>query len=632
MKETNLTPVPTEAADLTSSTRDMLMPRNFVDILIQRAHEKARETLYVYLDGPQLQEKAISYAEVELRARAIATRLQSMGLRGERVLLIYQCDLDYILGFFGCLFAGAIAVPVYPPASNKHFARMNSIVEDCQARHALSTASLIEKIEALPDDVRGPWDIKMIASDKIDTAEASGWTRPSLKPDELAFLQYTSGSTGNPKGVMVSHDNLVSNCIMSRDGYGLSDKDIILSWLPLYHDLGLIGGVLQPLFLGIKCYLMNPMTIVRPHRWLEAVTKYKATFSGGPNFAFDLCVSRVSEEQRKKIDLSSIRGWVCGAEPIRYSTLKAFTDAYAEQGASLHQFVSSYGLAEATLCVSNKGYDAEKVFRAYKKKDLETGRAVLTTFEDADGHVHVGCGVVCRGQKVKIVDPSSMRVLEAGQVGEIWVNGAHITKGYWNRPEETARTFHNEIEGERYLRTGDLGFFDENGELFITGRCKDLIIIRGRNYYPQDLELVCSNAHPRIRNAVAAAFSIQDHDQEKLVIVQEVPIGTAKDLLPIIEQACRQAILEEFGVELHALVFLEHGGVPRTSSGKIRRSSAKADFMTRKLRYFSDVKLNNPTLFRLRKKLDRRRLELYVLFRISSRRALSILPLANRGS
>ena len=606
-------------------------PKNFVDILIGRAHERAEKPVFTYLDGPQMKEITLTYGELDRKARAIATHLQNQGLQGQRVLLIYQCDLDYVLGFLACLYAGVIAVPVYPPATNKHFARMNSIVDDCRAHYALSTKALIEMVEALPADIRGDLFLKMIATDQIDISLAEAWQRPTFDRESIAFLQYTSGSTGNPKGVMVTHSNLVANSIMARNGYNLNENDVFVSWLPLYHDLGLIGGILQPILLGARCYLMPPMTIVRPFRWLEAITKYKATVSAGPNFAFDMCVERVTEEQKKKLDLSTVRAWVCGAEPIRYQTLSQFSEYFAEVGGKIESFIASYGLAEATLCVTNKAHDQKKVFRSFLKKELELGRAVATGFNNPDGQIHVGCGRATEAQIVQIVNPRTREALPAGQVGEVWTSGLNIAQGYWSRPQETARTFQNELEGHQYLRTGDLGFLDEDGELYIVGRMKDLIIIRGRNFCPQDIELACSLAHPVLKNTVGAALSVTLQGVESLVVVQELPVGTSRDLLPELEKACRKAIQDDFGISAHEIIFVEIRGVPRTSSGKIRRQSTKEAYLEGTLALFVESKNTSPFRFKMQKKVSRYKMQAYMLFKISANRVRSNLPLLKRG-
>ncbi len=620
---------------------------NFVELTIERAHEKGDQALYVFLDGPDLKEKVMTFADLDIRARSIAAELISLGAQGERVLLIYECDLDYVAGFFGCLYAGAIAVPVYPPMANKHFSRLQAIIDDCQAKFGLTTAKIREAISSLPKSVVGEFSIELVASDTVSPLAFREWRMPRIEPDSIAFLQYTSGSTGVPKGVMVSHRNLCANSAMIKDVAGYSEDDVFLSWLPIYHDFGLIGGILQPVFVGLKCIFMPPMTVVRPFRWLQAVKKYRATTIGGPNFAFDLCVERITDEQRQTLDLSSIRSIVCGAEPIRYATLQRFAERFAAQGISLDKFNCSYGLAEATLCVTKGHYTDQTQVSYFDRNSLEKNLAVKVTNPDIDQYGDqasesesrvvplVGCGRSVRGQELRIVDSSTRQTLPAYQVGEIWVAGPHVANGYWNRHQLNNEIFHNQIDTKEFLRTGDLGFLDENGELFVVGRVKDLIIIRGKNYCPQDIELACRMASPELNNSIGAAFSISTENGEALVVVHEISAKDLKvvspEMLSRIEKACREAVLEQFSLVIQDFKFLEHGGVPRTSSGKIRRSASRDAYLNGSLRAYTGSLLQTALLSKLRRRVNRINTKTYLMLSISSKRLRSSLPFVSRG-
>jgi amino acid adenylation domain-containing protein len=558
--------------------------RNVVDLLQLRAAERPDHVAYRFLADGELDSSAVTYAQQDSRARAIAATLLQKKVLGERALLLYPPTLDFISAFLGCLYSGAIAVPVYPPRSDRSLPRLASIAVDAQPRFILTTSSSLPTIKAWVSKLPAGERIDVIATDQIASAAASNWSRPEINPESLAFLQYTSGSTSAPKGVMVTHGNLLHNEEMILRAFAQSESSIIVSWLPLYHDMGLIGGVLQPLYLGAECVLMSPLAFVqKPVRWLQAITKYRATTSGGPNFAYDLCVAKIKEEEREKLDLSSWSVAFNGSEPVRAETLQGFSRTFAQCGFREEAFYPCYGLAEATLFVAGGNAASAAHFHAVDARGLQQGRAIAGT--DQSSRRVVGCGRAWAEQQVLVVDPKQRTVCAAGEIGEIWVSGPSVAQGYWNRPEETARNFQIQLSdgagdknGALFLRTGDLGF-QHGEELFVTGRIKDLIIVRGRNYYPQDLELTAECTHAALRPGSGAAFSIQDGDEERVVLVQEIDLPSPEPELRTVTGGIRSAISQEHELSLHDVMLIKAGTIPKTSSGKIQRHACKAKYL-----------------------------------------------------
>ena len=549
---------------------------NLIDLLRQTAGARPDELAYTFLLNEGAEEAGVTYGELDRQARSIAARLQSMGARGERVLLLYPAGLDYIAAFFGCLYAGAVAVPTYPPRPNRGLARFQSIVADAQARVVLTTRPILSKVGGLFRQTPELQGLTWVTTDGLADDLAHEWRAPETSGDTLAFLQYTSGSTSDPKGVMVSHGHILHNQGMIQRLFGQTASSVIVGWLPLYHDMGLIGNVLQSLFLGARCVLMSPMAFLqRPLLWLEAITRYRATTSGGPNFAYDLCVRRVTDEQRAKLDLTSWEVAYSGAEPVRHETMENFARAFAACGFRPEAFQPCYGLAESTLVVSGGKRGSLPVLKPVEPEALERHRVIES--EGREGaRLIVSCGYALPEQKILVVEPVTLTECRPGEVGEIWLAGPSVAGGYWNRPAETAATFHARLadtgEGP-YLRTGDLGFL-QDGELFVTGRHKDLIIIRGLNYYPHDIELTVERSHAALRPDCAAAFSVNRDGEEQLAIVQEVDPRRQGDLEAVLE-AIRQAVSEEHELNAATILLTRPGGVPKTSSGKIRRGACR---------------------------------------------------------
>ncbi|PRQ08993.1 type I polyketide synthase [Enhygromyxa salina] len=542
-----------------------------VDVARARAREQGDLGVFTFLEDGETDARTLSAAQLDRRARAVAAELQRVAEPGSRALLLYPPGLDYVIAFFACLYAGVIAVPAYPPdprALARTLPRLQSILADCEASVVLTLGALAGPSASL---LRGPAPLTWVATDEVADARASDWRAATLQSSDIAFLQYTSGSTDTPKGVMLSHANLLENSARIRECFGHSSASQGVIWLPPYHDMGLIGGIIQPLYAGFPVTLMSPLHFLqRPLRWLQAISRYRATTSGGPNFAYDLCVRKSTAQQRRELDLSSWDLAFNGAEPIRPQTLGRFADAFAPSGFAPTAFYPCYGLAEATLIVSGG----------------DKGAAAITGSPRASaGHELVACGRALAGHDLVIVEPQTRRRVEPGEIGEIWVAGPSVAAGYWGREQDTARSFRATIgDHERpYLRTGDLGALDDRGELFVTGRHKDLIIIRGRNLYPQDLEATIERCDPGLRPGCGAVFTIGDEADEQLAVVYEFDVKRSERAGEQVIERIRGAVSSAHGVAPRAVVLIEPRTVPKTSSGKIQRFACRAALAERSL-------------------------------------------------
>ena len=571
-----------------------------VQLLRYRALHQPNTVAYTFLKDGETQEITLTYQDLDQQARVIAALLQSKVLRGERAILLYPPGLEFIVAFFGCLYAGVVAVPAYPPRPNHSLSRLQVIVADAQATIALSTTNILSNVERQFAQTPDLQALYWITTDNIANNLAQAWQEPPVNSDTLAFLQYTSGSTGTPKGVMVSHGNILHNERMIQTAFGHTEKTIVVGWLPLFHDMGLIGNVLQPLYLGTPCILMSPVDFLqKPLRWLQTISRYKATTSGGPNFAYDLCVNKIKPEQLTTLDLSRWEVAFSGAEPVRAETLERFAHTFAPCGFRREAFYPCYGMAETTLIVSGGLKVAPPVLTTVQKNALFINQ-VVSANQDDDARTLVGCGKTLLDQQIVIAHPETLTRCSQDEVGEIWVNGSSIAQGYWQRAEETKTTFQAYLadtgEGP-FLRTGDLGFL-KDGELFVIGRLKDLIIIRGRNYYPQDIEMTVEQSHPAIRSGCSAAFSVDANREERLVVACEIERqylrkqgvdATKLDVDATIKKIC-QAVAEQHDLEVYAIMLLKTGSIPKTSSGKIQRRACRADFLAGSLnmvRYWS---------------------------------------------
>ncbi|WP_197685445.1 non-ribosomal peptide synthetase [Nitrospira japonica] len=559
--------------------------KTLVDLARRRAGESPAQSAYTFLLDGETEACELTYGELDRRARAIAAWLQSFGARDERAILLFPPGLDYIAAFIGCLYAQVVAVPAYPPLRKRTMGRLQAVLADSGAIFALTTGKIRANIERFadqePETLAGLSRLRWLETDAVPAAIEDQWRRPTVTGETLAFLQYTSGSTGSPKGVMVGHDNLLHNQHMIRQAFGHTAQTTVLGWLPLYHDMGLIGNVLQPLYLGRPCVLMSPAHFMqRPFRWLSAISRYRATTSGAPNFAYDLCVRHVNEEERASLDLSSWSVAFNGAEPIHPGTLDRFTETFGPCGFRREAFYPCYGLAEATLFVSGGVHGRAPMLRNVEKAALAQARLVDSA-DERDAQRLVGCGISGLDQQIRIVDPDSRTVRPDGAVGEVWVKGPSVARGYWNRRDATAQTFEAVIaeSGEGpFLRTGDLGV-TKDGELFVVGRLKDLIIIRGRNHYPHDIEATVQGVHPALRAGGSAAFSVEVESDEQLVVVQELAGRAGLDVEALIADI-RQAVAEHHEIQVHAVVLIKQGTLPKTSSGKVQRRLCREKFLT----------------------------------------------------
>ncbi|TSD75999.1 non-ribosomal peptide synthetase [Pseudomonas sp. KBS0710] len=540
------------------------LPRTLVQSLQRRAAQTPEQVALRFLAESAADSVVLSYRDLDQRARTIAAALQANAALGDRAVLLFPSGPDYVAAFFGCLYAGVIAVPAYPPESTKrhHQERLLSIISDAEPRLLLTIASLADglaQIENAPPVL------------SVDTLLPSNhWVEPELQADDIAFLQYTSGSTALPKGVQVSHGNLVANEVLIRRGFGidLNPDDVIVSWLPLYHDMGLIGGLLQPIFSGVPCVLMSPAYFLgRPLRWLQAISEYGGTISGGPDFAYRLCSERVSETALERLDLSKWRVAYSGSEPIRLDTLERFAEKFAVCGFTSNNFFASYGLAEATLFVAGGTRGQGIPTLHVDEQALAANRA-----EPGQGSAIMSCGTSQPEHAVLIVDPHTLTELSDNRVGELWAAGPSIAHGYWRNPEASAKTFVQHA-GRTWLRTGDLGFI-RDGEVYITGRLKDLLIVRGHNLYPQDIEQTVEREVEVVRKGRVAAFAVNHQGLEGIGIAAEISRSVQKILPPeALIKAIRQAVAEAYQEAPSVVVLLNPGALPKTSSGKVQRSA-----------------------------------------------------------
>lgn len=563
-----------------------------VDLLQNRANLQSDRLAYTFLQDGETETGRLTYQELDRQARSIAAALQSLDAAGCRALLIYAPGLEFVAAFFGCLYAGVIAVPAYPPRRNQSMSRLQTILTSSGATLALTTATLLTSIEERFAEEASLSQLHWLTTDTVNSNLATTWQPPAISPDSLAFLQYTSGSTGTPKGVMVSHRNVMHNSALIRHCFADTPESQGASWLPPYHDMGLIGGILQPLYVGAPMILMPPLAFLqKPIRWLQAISNFGVTTTGGPNFAFDLCVRKIKPEQLESLDLSSWKVAFTGAEPIRANTLEQFATTFAACGFQKSAFHPCYGMAETTLIVSGGTQRTTPVLHQVDAAALENHEIRVVQGDRSETRTIVGCGQSLKDLQVVIVDPERLTPCPANQVGEVWVAGTSVAQGYWNQPEQTEATFHAHLSstGEGpFLRTGDLGFLLD-GELFITGRIKDLMIIRGQNHYPQDIELTVENSHPALQPGAGAAFTVEAKGEERLVIVHEVERSYLRKLnvKEVVGNIC-QAVASQHGLQAYATVLVKTGSIPKTSSGKIQRHACRSQFLNGSLNVVED--------------------------------------------
>ncbi len=566
-----------------------------IELLRERAAHQSQQCAYTFLVDGETQEQTLTYGELDQQARAIAAQLQFLNASGERVLLLYPPGLEFITAFFGCLYAGAIAVPAYPPRRNQKLSRLEALVADSGAKIALTTANLLPTIQAGCVDNAILSTLSFLPTDGLSQDLTDSWRPPSISSSDIAFLQYTSGSTGMPKGVMVNHSNLLHNLSLIQKCFGHNTESRGVIWLPPYHDMGLIGGVLQPLFVGFPVFLMPPIDFLqKPRRWLQAISHYRATTSGGPNFAYDLACRKIRPQDLETLNLSSWEVAFNGAEPVRAETLDRFTETFAPCGFRREAFYPCYGMAETTLIVSG-GCKTEAPIVQCIDGELLTQNRVEATSSESDRHWVVSSGQACPKHDLIIVNPETQYPCPERHVGEIWISGLSVAQGYWKQPGKTIEIFQAYLADTGagpYLRTGDLGFL-QGGELFVTGRLKDVIIIRGQNYYPQDIELTVESSHPMLRAGCGAAFSADIEGAERLFIVQEVERRYLRQLdAKEVIDSIRQVVAAQYNLQVYAIALIKTGSIPKTSSGKIQRGACRTAFLEGKLFIIADWSVN----------------------------------------
>lgn len=564
-----------------------------VDLLQSQAQKNPGKVIFTYsYNGDEQDRRQLTFRELDQHAQAVAAALQQQGAAGKRVLAIVKPGLEFIVGFFGCVYAGAVAIPVHQRLAP----RLAAVVPDARASRILTTADNEEALKAsvahLVDGAALHWTIL----DHAISADPASWIKPTIDPDAPVVIQYTSGSTLAPKGVVLTHRNLLHNLAGMQQALDLGEGDSSVYWLPPHHDMGLIGAILLPMYVGYTAHLMSPAAFIkRPMRWLEAISRYRATGGSAPNFAFDRCVETSTPEDRAALDLSCLTEILNGGEPVRASTLSAFTEAFAPVGFRRELFTPVYGLAEATLMVSGEVRTGDPRIRYIDRNALGEDHIRDVAADDPAAMPVVGCGRPQPGQDVRIVDPVTRRPCGPDEIGEIWIAGLSVARSYWQRPEETEQSLRSHLVGQDgrdgegpFLRTGDLGFLYA-GELYPTGRVKDLVVIDGHHYYPNDVEVTVQACHPGLATGRGAVFTVVPVDDsgrgmEHMAIVQEVDRSRIDeaDYAGVI-RAIRAAVLRHHGIEPVGVVLVEPVSIPTTSSGKIQRQQCRRQFIERKL-------------------------------------------------
>ncbi len=557
----------------------------FLDRLQYWAAARPDEIAYRFIDWIEDRISELTFAQLDQRARAIAVQLVARGLQGKSALMMYPPGLGFVEALYGCYYANVIPVPAYPPRRNRNMNRISAISEDAQAAAILTNDEVIRRSQPMLVDAPALQRVAWIATEAVRNELADDWTKPVAMPQDIGLIQYTSGSTGSPKGVVLTQRNLLANCRMISSAFQSSFEHSGANWLPFYHDMGLIGGILNPMFIGMTSTLMSPIAfLTKPVRWLETISRFRATTCGGPNFAFALCTEKVTPDQCEGLDLSCWDLAFNGAEPVRASTMEAFSKKFEPYGFRHSSHYPCYGMAEASLIVTGGIKGEEPIIRTFDRQKLTEHKVVDVPETSPLAQRLVGCGRILEGETLVIVHPEKFYPLPEGEIGEIWISSPSVGKGYWNKREETQKTFRATLAmypDTHFLRSGDLGFLNR-GELFVTGRLKDMIIIRGVNRYPQDIEATAESAHDRLRSGGAAAFAVEHWDREHLIVVCEVERGPEEDLEPLI-QTVRRNVTEQHEIPPDAIVLVRPNSVPKTSSGKVQRHACRQAYLNNEL-------------------------------------------------
>jgi acyl-CoA synthetase (AMP-forming)/AMP-acid ligase II len=547
------------------------MPSSIADVLFARAQREPAKIAYRFFQGAALSFETLTFRMLWEQAAALAFLMQSHGLENQRALLVCRSQKNFVVAFYGCLLAGVIAVPTAPPRRKSLFGRLELIARDAGARAVIFDCDDLERTAfELAGETLAQFDLRSCMRSEDPAALAGRWEHRRTGSDDIVLLQYTSGSTADPKGVVVSHANLAHNCAAVTEAMAFSAESSLLTAVPLFHDLGLVIGVVEPMYVGCIGSFLSPGEFAQyPERWLQIISDFRITTSGGPNFMYDLAARSLIPEEIPDLDLSSWRVAFCGAEPIRAAVISRFTRLFERVGFKAEAFYPAYGLAEATLLVTGNP------------------ASTVPTVCNREGKKIVGCGMPWHDTQLEIVDPDTLRPVPEGEIGEIWISGKGVARGYWGRPELTTQTFEARLANDdprRFLRTGDLGFL-QDGELFISGRLKDLIIVNGQKYAPQDIEDEAERSHAALRQSGGAAFGVYEDNVERVVVIFELKRDWMRREFewPHIKSAIRAAISTAYGLGVNDVVFIKPGALPRTSSGKVRRAQCRKDYLSRSL-------------------------------------------------
>jgi len=607
--------------DATTQIQEISKIRTLVHLLEYRAEATPNQVAFNFVKHNLSSVEEITYKELAIGAKKIAGHLLQNELKSKPVILFYPPGLDFIIAFFGCIYSGAIAVPL-PPPKVRTIEKLSQTIIDAGAKAILGNEQISKSRRFFSNELN---HLLWIQTDEILSQNLNKNKIISLfeypKPEDIVFLQYTSGSTGDPKGVIATHDTILYNQKMIKNAFSHDSSTTVVGWLPHFHDQGLIGNILQSLYLGVKCYLLSPIEVFQnPFLWLKAITQWAVTTSGGPNFGYDLCVDKITNEQKKELDLSRWSIAFNGAEPISSETINRFSDYFSDCGFKKEAFYPTYGMAETMLLASGGLMRSPPVLLNLEKEAYQKNQIKLST--NKDSKVIVGCGKTVLEQLIIIVDIHSYTRVPTYNIGEIWIAGPNISPGYWQKPKETEKTFHAKIVGNDmvFLRTGDLGFLDNTGELYITGRLKDVLVINGKNFYPQDLEACAEKATAQVIKHGVAAFEVCNENAlaQCVIVAESSKRALSHNEFEKISQKIYLAILQEHELAIATIIFLLPRSLPKTSSGKIQRSKIQSKFNNQNLN----------VLFR--KDFGRKRKPIGALQKTDTRQIWSISEIENK--